>query len=264
MKDISYDILDLLEQYGPDAQGIQKALEEQERPEVLYALSPIRENLLDWYDWNPGEKALQAGADYGALTGVLLRGVREVSVWDPRDEDLEVIRRRYPKAEALRYLKELPEAGEGDYILIPELRKDLMPGGGEEALALLFEKLFRLLKPGGKLIAAGFNRIGLRWFAGAEADEECVPLSWRQIEGLTEKLGAGNVKHYYPVPDHRLPTAVYSDRRLPKKGELTNLSVAYDRPGYRYFSEEAGFDELCREGLFREFADSYLVIWEKS
>ena len=83
------------------------------------------------------------------------------------------------------------------------------------------------------------------------------------IETL-QKLGAGNVKHYYPVPDHRLPTAVYSDRRLPKKGELTNLSVAYDRPGYRYFSEEAGFDELCREGLFREFADSYLVIWEKS
>lgn len=263
MKDISYDILDLLEQYGPEAKGIQKALEEQEGAEVLYALSPIRENLIEWYDWDPEGTALQIGADYGALTGLLLRGVREVSVWDPRDEDREVVRRRYPEANTLRYFKELPETGNWDYILVPDLRKDLIPGEGEEAVNLLLEKLFGLLKPGGKLMAAGFNRIGLRFFAGAEAEQECEALTWRQIEALTGRLGASSIRRYYPVPDHRLPTAVYSDRRLPKKGELTNLSVAYDRPGYRYFSEEAGFDELCREGLFREFADSYLVIWEK-
>ncbi len=260
MRDISYEVLDILEQYGNSREGIQKALETEEAPEVLYALSPVRENLLEWYDWNPEGRALQIGADYGALTGVLLRGVKEVSVWEPKDEDWNVLCRRYPEVENLKREETLPEAGIYDYIVIPELRKDLFPG---EGMGEMFLKLMKGLKPGGKLMAAGFNRIGLRSFAGADPDEEVWSISWKEIGELSEKLGTGSPKRYYPVPDHRLPSVIYSDRRLPQKGELTNLSVAYDRPGYRYFSEEAGFDELCREGLFPQFADSYLVIWEK-
>ena len=43
MKDISYQILDILEKYGSGPDGIRKALGTEEEPEVLYALSPIRE-----------------------------------------------------------------------------------------------------------------------------------------------------------------------------------------------------------------------------
>ena len=50
MKDISYQILDILEKYGSGPDGIRKALGTEEEPEVLYALSPIWENLLEWYD----------------------------------------------------------------------------------------------------------------------------------------------------------------------------------------------------------------------
>ena len=39
MNDISYEILDLFKKYGADKQGIQKILEADSRPEVLYALS---------------------------------------------------------------------------------------------------------------------------------------------------------------------------------------------------------------------------------
>ena len=46
MKDISYEILDLFRQYGSGPEGIRKALDNQSRPEVLHALSDIRENLL--------------------------------------------------------------------------------------------------------------------------------------------------------------------------------------------------------------------------
>lgn len=280
MRDISYEILDLLEQYGADPEGIRKALETEESPEVLYALSPVRENLLEWYGWNPEGTVLQIGADYGALTGVLARSVKAVTVWDVRDEDLEVVRRRYPEWENIQLLKDggvpkregipqFPEAAY-DHIVIPELRRDLIPGGDEAGALALAASLKRSLKPGGKLILACFNRIGLRIFAGAEPDGETVALSWRLLGDLSrlwEGKGADEEcrpsRIYYPVPDHRLPTAIYSDARLPEKGELTNLSVAYDRPGYRYFSEESGFDELLREGQFERLADSYLAIWEK-
>ena len=46
MKDISYEILDLFRQYGSSPEGIRKALDSQSGPEVLHALSDIRENLL--------------------------------------------------------------------------------------------------------------------------------------------------------------------------------------------------------------------------
>ena len=38
MKDISYDILDLMEEYGADAAGINRMLEIQTAPEVMIAL----------------------------------------------------------------------------------------------------------------------------------------------------------------------------------------------------------------------------------
>lgn len=268
MKDISYDILDILEKYGSDPKGIRKALEEEKDPAVLYALSPVRENLLEWYDWDPSGRLLQIGADYGALTGMLAKKLEEVAVWDIRDEDLEVVRRRYPEAENIRLMKRLSleelEESSFDYILIPEFRRDLMPESGEQGIKALAAGLKKLLKPEGSLLAAGFNRIGLRIFAGAKPDPETEPVTLRLIREISEECLDGAVTRiYYPTPDHRLPTTLYSDKRLPEKGELPNLSMVYDQAGYRYFNEEAGFDQLLQEGQFSQFADSYLVVWEK-
>ena len=50
MKDISYEILDLFKTYGSTREGMDQALDQDERPQVLHALSPIRENLLEWLD----------------------------------------------------------------------------------------------------------------------------------------------------------------------------------------------------------------------
>ena len=46
MRDASYEILDMLDQYGKDTDG---ALMNGEGPEVLYAFSAMRENLLEWF-----------------------------------------------------------------------------------------------------------------------------------------------------------------------------------------------------------------------
>ena len=71
MNDISYEILDLFKKYGADKEGILKILEADSRPEVLYALSDIRRNLMDWMDFSGQENVLQLGSDYGVITGLL-------------------------------------------------------------------------------------------------------------------------------------------------------------------------------------------------
>ena len=70
MNDISYEILDLFKKYGADKEGILKILEADSRPEVLYALSDIRRNLMDWMDFSGQENVLQLGSDYGVITGL--------------------------------------------------------------------------------------------------------------------------------------------------------------------------------------------------
>ena len=60
MKDVSYEILDLFETYGSDPEGIRRALAAEKRPEYLYALSDIRQNLLEWYPFDGTEQVLRS------------------------------------------------------------------------------------------------------------------------------------------------------------------------------------------------------------
>ena len=83
MRDASYEILDMLDQYGKDTDG---ALMNGEGSEVLYAFSAMRENLFEWFPFGAEKKLLQVGGGYGALTGLYARKVREVVVIDPVDE----------------------------------------------------------------------------------------------------------------------------------------------------------------------------------
>ena len=55
MKDISYEILELMDRYGSDEKGLRQILEQDNRPEILMALTPIRENLVDWMEIGPEE-----------------------------------------------------------------------------------------------------------------------------------------------------------------------------------------------------------------
>ena len=94
MKDVSYEILDLFETYGSDPEGIRRARAAETRPEYLYALSDIRQNLLEWYPFDGTEQVLEIGSGYGALTGLLAKRAAHVTVLDESDENLEVNRRR--------------------------------------------------------------------------------------------------------------------------------------------------------------------------
>ena len=67
------------------------------------------------------------------------------------------------------------------------------------------------------------------------------------------------MKFYYPYPDYKLPMAVYSDGWLPKKGELRNNLVNYDRQRMVLFDETRAWDALIGDGLFPLFSNSFLV-----
>ena len=118
------------------------------------------------------------------------------------------------------------------------------------------------MKAGGHLAFAIPNRNGLKYWAGAAPEEEEASMSLMALRELFGAMG-GKAEVYYPLPDYKLPTAIYSDRYLPVQGELPSLYAEYEKPRYRLFSEEAAYDAVCQAGGFPQFANSFFVIWEK-
>ena len=128
MKDISYEILDLFRQYGSSPEGIRKALDSQSGPEVLHALSDIRENLLEWLDYTGCGEVLQIGSGYGVLTGLLASRCAHVAVMDEADENLAVNQERNKIYTNITYgYKAGDEAGQPepsfDLVVMAGLRK---------------------------------------------------------------------------------------------------------------------------------------------
>lgn len=247
MGDICSEIKNLLIKYNGDTKLALK-----EEPELRYflALSGTRENVLEWYGFDPGASLLEVGSGLGALTGLYSRRVKDVTVLDEDEEDLEVNRLRHGKCTNIRYVKGNLDTLEGetfDYVI--------MAGSLKMPYAAQIGRAKSLLKPGGTLIVAVDNRLGVKYQSGAKPDETCL-----RKDELTELL-CGSIQYYYPMPDYRLPVTIYSADHLPAKGELAHAVIAYDYPEYIRFDPGKLYDEICEAGLFEQFANSFLAIW---
>ena len=259
MKDISYEILDLFRQYGSSPEGIRKALDSQSGPEVLHALSDIRENLLEWLDYTGCGEVLQIGSGYGVLTGLLASRCAHVAVMDEADENLAVNQERNKTYTNITYgYKAGAEAGQPepsfDLVVMAGLRK-----GQDIQDAAAFGASF--LKQEGRLVIACENALGLRYLAGADHEEGFC--TRKQAEEACREAGLARADFYYPVPDHRMPISLYSDRYLPGKGDITSPSVSYDGPRYACLNEGEVYDRLIGEDDFGRFANSFLIIASK-
>lgn len=253
MNDLSPEIRNLYLKYNGD---IKKLLAENPNPDYLYALSDIRENLLEWYAFEPSASLLQAGSDYGALTGLYSRRVSHVTVLDLNQNNLSFNRLRHQDRNNIRYVN-------GDFDSIHQETFDyvVMTGSLKEPVKEQIEKAKNLLKPGGKLIISVCNRLGLKYQAGAVPDK--IRLSRTELMELLcgKEQAEGEVSFYYPMPDYKLPVTLYSDAYLPAKGDLTHAILAYDYPKYLRFDLGKMFDEVCEGKQFETFANSFLTIW---
>lgn len=273
MTRIDNEIQMTLKAYGGD---IRRALSDNDRLDILYALSDQRELLLEWYDFEPGARLLQVEADYGAMTGLYRSEVAQVTVLDPEKESLETVRLRYPGAESISYvqksLAEYASEAEHMYDYVVMVGQEKAPCQQE------IDAAKRLLKQDGILIAAVSNALGMKYWAGTKREENA--LTKRQLVAMlcgsahTTESGqgkevrmepdserAGFFRFYYPMPDYRTPISIYSDEYLPKKGDLTRVIPAYDYPRYHVTDMGEGFDAVCEDGIFDLYANSYLVFW---
>ena len=155
---------------------------------------------------------MQVGADYGALTGLFKRRVKAVTVWDESEEQLDIVRERFP------------DTSEGAPVCLRGRSAAGAASGGKEIrLCGLCRGSFKSLRTSGRkscgiwqslaetVTAAVCNRFGLKYLAGGKRDQ--VSLTRNRLSALFPGCA-----FYYPMPDYRVPTVIYSDRCLPSKG----------------------------------------------
>lgn len=245
----------------------------------LYHLSPIRENLLEWYDFDPEGTLLEIGSGCGALSGLFCKKVKKVTGIDLSKRRSEININKNKKYDNLEiYVANFTDVDieeKYDYVtLIGVLEYSVYYVGGEDPFVTMLKKAKEYLKPGGTLIVAIENKYGMKYFAGAPEDhtgrmydgiygykntDRVRTFSKEGIVNLLKKAGFDDNKFYYPMPDYKMPIEVYSEDRLPGKGSLRNITRPYDRDRYVFFDEESAYDSICEDGMFEFFANSFLI-----
>lgn len=251
----------------------------------LYHLSEQRTNIIGWYPMKPGASVLEVGAGCGAITAALVKMADRVVANDLSKRRSLINAWRNREAKNLELMvgnfnavaQTLTE--QFDYITligVYEYAESYMQE--PDPYGVFLDKINRLLKEDGEILIAIENRLGLKYFAGCREDHkgrafegiEGYPttsgvrtFSKAELEQMLQKNGYREYEFYYPYPDYKLPTAIYSDDYLPKKGELLNNIRNFDADRYVLFDEGKAFDGIIESGYFPIFSNSFFVSVKK-
>ncbi|RDY26687.1 class I SAM-dependent methyltransferase [Lachnotalea glycerini] len=260
-------------------EDIQKRLMQDDDWAILYHLSPIRQNILEWYDFDKNASILEIGSGCGAISGLFCEKVKRVVGIELSKRRSMINAERNKQYDNLEIMvgnfEDIELTETFDYVtLIGVLEYADSYISADKPYEEMLRRVKKFLKPNGKLIIAIENKFGLKYFAGAMEDHtgnlfdgienyknvsSVRTFSKNEIEELLCSAGYQGNEFYYPVPDYKLPNAVYAQEYLPKSGDLRNMSVAYDRARFKLFDEDIVYDQLCKDHKFEYFSNSFLI-----
>lgn len=137
------------------------------------------------------------------------------------------------------------------------------------------------LAPGGRLVIAIENQLGLKYFNGCAEDHVGIPFHGvqglydvrsprtfgrSQLARLIQDAGLPEVAFRYPFPDYKLPRVVLSgegarDPDFDAAGLLGCIHARdYGGNPHRLFSEALVAREAARNGLLEDLSNSFLVV----
>ena len=250
---------------------------------VLYHLSSQRENIVNWLPITKDMKVLEIGAGCGAITGALAAKAGSVTCVDLSKKRSLINAHRHEDCDNITIkvgnFKDIEPSLEKDYdcaLLIGVLEYGASYIGGEKPFETFLKTIRKHVKKAtGTIIVAIENRYGMKYWAGCREDHNgeffsgiegypeespATTFSRKQLEKICKSAGERKVSFYYPYPDYKFMTTLFSDDRLPMKGELTNNDRNFDRNRMKLFDEGKVFDGIIEEKMFPFYSNSYLLV----
>lgn len=240
--------------------------------EVMYQLAESRAHVIQWLPLPKNAAVLELGAGCGTLTSVLLQKGVHVTCQEENTS--------YAKLNAIRH----KESSMLEIFAMPfEMCEPMLGQKYDCIIAIgvlgcagpnLLKRLRTHLKPQGMLVVAVDNQFGLKYWAGCKEEH-----THSYFAGLENQMGLGvrmytkgslekefteagflQPEFYYPYPDYRFARDIYSDRYLPRKGDLTYNIANYADDRLILFDEEKVYDSIIEDGQFPLFSNAYLCI----
>lgn len=245
---------------------------------IVYHLSHLRHNILNWFPFKQECNILEIGAGCGALTGLLCDRSTSVVAVELTKRRAEVNFQRHKHKDNLEIVvcdfQSIPTDWKFDYVIINgvlEYASYMIEGDYPYKEFLEVSK--KHLKDHGKILLAIENRLGLKYFSGAKEDHTGKYFSGINgyIEGekvrtfskeeLCEQINAANLhvlKFYYPYPDYKFPAEIFTDSTVNKL--IPSVSdYPMDMIRTKLFEEKTIYQSLMKLNVMDKFSNSFLV-----
>lgn len=257
---------------------------------TTYHLSRKRANILRPFEnYLQGKSVLEIGAGCGAITRYLgeigaevlaLEGsLNRAPIAASRCRDLDNVT---VVAEAFHHLQPIRQFDVVTLIGVLEYARKFFPNQGEDSVDAMLSRVKDFLKPGGRLIVAIENQLGLKYFAGFPEDHVGKPMfgieehytkngvvtfGRRELGNRVNTAGLAIQQWWYPFPDYKLPSLMVSEAgSLPQDGiDLTSVvrRACMEDPQYPLsisFNQERAWRPIVHNGLLGEMANSFVLI----
>ncbi len=254
---------------------------------TTYHLSKVRQNLLNWMDFPPGSTVLEIGAGCGALTGLLASKAKRVVAVELSARRASINAYRHSHLTNLEIvignidnLQQFTQERFDYVVCVGVLEYAGMFVEGKDPFRVFAEQLRKFTSANGKLVLAIENKLGLKYLSGAKEDHtqrylegvEGYPhyhgvrtFGRAELSNLLDGAGYGQADFYFPLPDYKLPAAVYSEKYLPGVHTPNIPSDLYpsptpDQPRAQIMREQLVVRSFANNEMFGSVANSFLVI----
>lgn len=250
--------------------------------DVILGLSQIRENLVKSYDFVHDSIVLEIGAHLGENTGALCEKCAKVVSTDISKKRAEAIAKRYENNDNLEIIvgrpQEIKFEEKFDYITlfgVLEFAQNIFETEDPALDLIMYCK--SLLKENGKLLIATDNKFALKSYVGDfdkctgitfdsitgyKSSKKTYKLGKKSIKDILSKAGLINYKFFYPLPDYKLPSSIFTDEYLPSSSKINGYFPYYKENSSVFYSEVDAYDAIIKEDkkMFPFFANSYFIV----
>jgi len=254
---------------------------------ILYHFSPIRKNLLSWFEFKRNSNLLEIGAGCGALTSLFCEKLSRVVAIELTRKRAEIIAKRYPEVKNLKIyagnLNDIKIREKFDYItLIGVLEYAGKYTHTDNPFLDFLINIKNYLTDSGILIVAIENKFGIKYWAGGREDHtgklfdslqgypeesSIQTFGGTEIKEMLNLAGFNKLDFYYPLPDYKFPKEIFSDNYLPtikhNVGHTIFPTQDLSREREYIFNEKLVIDNIIRNKMFDFFANSFLIFAEK-
>lgn len=273
---IEDELLDYVKKYD----NIYDILKIDDRWPILYHLSPVRQNIIEWYPFKATDSILEIGSGCGAITGALCRNAKNVVCNDLSKKRSEINAYRNKSYNNLEIVvgnfNDIKLNKKFNYVtLIGVLEYANYYTNSETPFITFLQNVSKYLEPKGKLLIAIENKFGLKYWNGANEDHTGVifdgiegykntnskvrTFSKKELSQMMAKAGFNNINFYYPFPDYKFPNQIFSDDYLPQVDDLVSSLKSYDSSRIFMFDENVVYKEIIMEDKFDFYSNSFFI-----